>query len=150
MITFQSLDDNNEQDKEVWTIFKTLRGHLDDVYDLSWSMDSLHLLSGSIDNTAIVWEVKKGRHKVILSDHKGFVQGVAWDPKDQYIATISTDRTLRIFNNNSFKICRRVNKSTYPVDEASPLHNKTIRLFHDDTLQTFFRRLTFSPDGELM
>lgn len=143
-------DENNEADKESWQIFKTLRGHLDDVYDLSWSMDSLHLISGSVDNTAVVWDVKKGKHKVILSDHKGFVQGVAWDPKNQYLATISTDRTLRFFNVNSFKLFRRVNKSKYPVDESSPLYNKPIRLFHDDTLLTFFRRLTFSPDGELM
>lgn len=27
---------------------------------------------------------------------------------------------------------------------------KQFRLFHDDTLGTFFRRLSFSPDGELL
>lgn len=113
-------------------------------------MDSLNLISGSIDNTAIVWDVKKGKLKQILNDHKGFVQGVTWDPKNQYVATISSDRILRVFNVNTFKVHRRINKSTYPVDESSPFFNKTIRLFHDDTLQTFFRRLTFTPDGELM
>lgn len=71
---------------------KTLRGHLEDVYDLCWSADSLALISGSVDNTAIVWDVKKGKHKAILSDHKGFVQGVAWDPKNKFLATLSTDR----------------------------------------------------------
>lgn len=50
------------------------------------------LVSGSVDNTAILWDVQKGRSVCILSDHKGFVQGVSWDPCNQYISTISTDR----------------------------------------------------------
>lgn len=57
---------------------------------------------------------------------------------------------LRIFDTNNYKVQRRINKSTYPVGDDSPLHNKTIRLFHDDTLQTFYRRFCFSPDGQLM
>lgn len=71
---------------------KTLRGHLEDVYDLAWSMDSLSIISGSVDNTAIVWDVKNGRRKTTLSEHKSFVQGVAWDPKNKYMATLSSDR----------------------------------------------------------
>lgn len=143
-------DEENEQDKETWVTYKTLRGHLDDVYDLSWSSDSMYLISGSVDNTAIVWDVKKGKSKGFLRDHKGFVQGVAWDPKDQYLVTLSTDRYLRIFDATTLKPIRRLTKSTYPVGESSPLFNKQVRLFHDDTLQTFYRRLTFTPDGELM
>jgi len=27
---------------------------------------------------------------------------------------------------------------------------KLFRMFHDDTMRSFFRRLTFSPDGELL
>lgn len=73
-------------------MYKTLRGHLEDVYDLSWSPNSLFLMSGSVDNAAIIWDIKRGRHKAILNDHQGFVQGVAWDPKNQYLATLSTDR----------------------------------------------------------
>jgi len=33
-----------------------------------------------------------GRYKAILDDHKGFVQGVAWDPLNVYAATLSSDR----------------------------------------------------------
>lgn len=35
-----------------------------------------------------------GRNLGILTDHKGFVQGVAWDPCKQYVATISSDRQV--------------------------------------------------------
>lgn len=46
--------------KENWTVIKMMRGHLEDVYDLCWSPDSTHLVSGSVDNTAIVWDIQKG------------------------------------------------------------------------------------------
>ena len=39
---------------------KILRGHLEDIYDLSWSCDSCQVVTGSVDNSAIVWDVQKG------------------------------------------------------------------------------------------
>lgn len=142
-------DDISEADKETWLIQKVLRGHVEDVYDLSWSQDSQFLLSGSVDNTAIVWDVQKGS-KTLITDHKGFVQGVAWDPLNKFLATLSTDRFFRLFDVQSKKIVQRNNKSILPVSSASTLYNKSVRLFHDDTLQTFFRRLSFSPEGTLI
>ena len=53
-------DDVSECDKEVWLTHKILRGHMEDVYDLSWSSDSQFLISGSVDNTAMVWDIEKG------------------------------------------------------------------------------------------
>lgn len=86
------VDTANEQDKEIWLTLKILRGHMEDVYDLSWSPNSLFLASGSVDNTAMIWDVSKGKSVALLNEHKGFVQGVAWDPQNQYLATLSTDR----------------------------------------------------------
>lgn len=65
---------------------------MEDVLDISWSADSLYLASGSVDNKLIIWDVARGRYNSILTDHKGFVQGVSWDPKGQMIASASTDR----------------------------------------------------------
>lgn len=59
-------------------------------------------------------------------------------------------RSLRLFDISTQKRIGKINKSTYPVEESSTLHGKTIRLFHDDTLLTFYRRFCFSPDGQLM
>lgn len=66
--------DGNASDKEVWVVLKVLRGHKEDIYDLCWSPDDAKLLSGSIDNTAIIWDFSKGKMDKILTDHKGFVQ----------------------------------------------------------------------------
>jgi chromatin assembly factor 1 subunit B len=35
-------------------------------------------------------------------------------------------------------------------EEGGGEDSKKTRLFHDDTLKTFYRRLTFSPDGQLL
>lgn len=143
-------DDGSDNDKETWLSYKTLRGHMEDVYDLSFSSDSNFLISGSVDNTAMVWDVQKAKSTAILRDHKGFVQGVAWDPLNKFLATLSTDRHFRIFDVKSKKIIQRNSKSIIPVEDGNPFYKKNIRLFHDDTLQTFFRRLCFSPDGSLI
>lgn len=149
-VNLLSVDAGNEQDKESWLAMKILRGHMEDVYDLSWSPDSLQLLSGSVDNTAMIWNVETGKSNGILGDHKGFVQGVGWDPANKYLATISTDRIFRVFDLETRRVISRSSKCLLPVPQESPFHGKITRLYHDDTLQTFFRRLSFSPDGELI
>jgi chromatin assembly factor 1 subunit B len=148
--TLNILENTNDGDKEIWLVHKILRGHMEDVYDLSWAPNSLHLISGSVDNTAIVWDVVKGKQTNILQEAKGFVQGVAWDPKNQFLATLSTDRYCRVYDSNSKKVLSKNNKCLLPFPSNSSLHGKICRLYHDDTLQTFFRRLCFSPDGMLL
>lgn len=75
----------------------SLRGHANDVYDLSWAPDSRRLVTGSVDNTAIVWDVPRSRGVAVLEGHTQFVQGVAWDPTGKYIVTQSSDRTARVY-----------------------------------------------------
>lgn len=138
------------KDKEQWISWKVLRGHLEDVYDISWSPNSNMLVSGSVDNTAILWDIHKGRSVAILSDHKGFVQGVSWDPCNQYICTISTDRICRLIDINTKKTVQRIYKAKIPTRADHPIKDKIVRLFYDDTFKSFFRRLTFSIDGSLL
>lgn len=57
---------------------------------------------------------------------------------------------MRVFDANTKRVLHRVNKSTLPVKEGHELHGRSIRLYHDGTLQTFFRRLCFTPDGKLL
>lgn len=48
------------------------------------------------------------------------------------------------------KVIQRVHKSKIPTPPNHPLEGKVVRLFHDDTFKSFFRRLTFSVDGSLI
>jgi len=91
-------DEDSEENKENWVVYKMLRFHLDDVYDLSWSPCSQFILSGSVDNTAIISNVHKNQKAGHLSDSQGFVQGVAWNPKHNVFTAISSDRKCRSYN----------------------------------------------------
>lgn len=46
--------------KESWCVVKVFRGHLEDIYDLCWSCDSRFIITGSVDNSAIVWDIQNG------------------------------------------------------------------------------------------
>lgn len=136
------LNDDGFDDLETWQHYKVLRGHIEDVCDLTWSNDGKFLLSGSVDNSAILWDTNKGV-KIWCSDLiKGYVQGVAIDPHTEFMAAISTDRTLRIYNFEE----RRMLLATRRMN----IRNKFKAFFCDDTVQTFCRRLEFSPDGQFL
>ena len=69
-------------------------------------------------------------------------------------------RTLRIYNTKNYKNKSKTHKAALPVEIENKVENpsesqtsieeRNVRLFHDDTFQSFYRRLDFSPDGELL
>lgn len=143
---------------EVWKVLKSLVFHRKDVLDLQWSNDGAHLISGSVDNTCIIWDARKGSVHHILDGHCHYVQGVAWDPLMKYAASLSSDRTCRIYVNKPSK-SKAVEKTNYVcqhvIAKAEPQiaeESKSTRshLFHDETLPSFFRRLSWSPDGSFL
>lgn len=91
------------EEETTWKVANVLRfllpcsGHLDDVQDVSWAPDSSAVVSGSIENLCIVWDVEAGKGRVRLENHKHYVQGVSWDPASRYLATLSSDRTCRVY-----------------------------------------------------
>ena len=72
--------------------FLSSRSHLEDIYDLSWSPDSNLLVTCSIDESVIFWDVEKGSKVKILHDSKQPTQGLAWDPLGEHVAMLSLDR----------------------------------------------------------
>lgn len=60
-------------------------------------------------------------------------------------------RSLRIYHSNSKKIAYNVQKALLPGSNLQEGQvAKPGRIFYDDTLKSFCRRLSFSPDGELL
>lgn len=66
------------------------------IYDLAWSPDSKYIMAGSTDNLAQIFSVSDGACVHQIQDHSHFVQGVAWDPLDEFLATQSSDRSVHI------------------------------------------------------
>ncbi|XP_054566634.1 chromatin assembly factor 1 subunit B isoform X1 [Eptesicus fuscus] len=141
-------EDEAELNKEHWTVVKTLRGHLEDVYDICWATDGNLMASASVDNTAIIWDVSKGQKISIFNEHKSYVQGVTWDPLGQYIATLSCDRTLRVYSTQKKRVAFNVSKML--AGAGAEGEARSYRMFHDDSMKSFFRRLSFTPDGSLL
>lgn len=136
------VNDDGFEDLEVWHQLRVLRGHIEDICDLAWSKDGQFLLSGSVDNSAILWDAAKGI-KLWCSDLiKGYVQGVAIDPHAQFMAAISSDRTLRVYNFSDKRLLNATRRMN--------IKGKFKAFFCDDTVQTFCRRLEFSPDGQFL
>lgn len=145
---------------ETWNAFKMLRGHVEDINDLSWSSDDKYIISGSIDHTAIMWDITKGSKLCILSEAKHFIHGVAWDPLGKYVAALSCDRSMRIYNTQTRRILHNVCKMIYPETSEDTTENedendeenipvvKAQRMFHDESVVR--RRLEFTCDGSLL
>ncbi|KDD73564.1 hypothetical protein H632_c2051p0, partial [Helicosporidium sp. ATCC 50920] len=97
---FKGAESEDESCAPTWRRSAVLRGHADDILDLAWSSDGSALVSGSIDNKALVWDAGDKRRGALLAQlagHRHFVQGVAWDPAGRFVATQSADRTCKIF-----------------------------------------------------
>lgn len=148
-------DKDDDMLVESWKADKVLRSSTSEIYDLAWSPDSRYIITGSMDNIARIYNVSSGELVYSLSNHSHYVQGVCWDPRNEYFATQAADRSVIIYKvdhvNNAFTplVYNRVIRWDIPTDKDL-LIMRTCYLYHPETLQSFFRRLTFSPDGSLL
>lgn len=123
-----------------------VRFHRKDVLDMEWSTDDAHLITGSVDNSCIIWDVCKGNSYImaetfvsyqlwqslitlfafyiegsvhqILDGHLHYVQGVSWDPLGHYVASLSSDRTCRIYGNKPLTTSKGLKTSNYAAQHV--------------------------------
>ncbi|EJD39202.1 WD40 repeat-like protein [Auricularia subglabra TFB-10046 SS5] len=115
---------------EGWKALKRLPGHESDVSDLAWSPKDRYLASVGLDNLVFIWCGYTLERLYRIEGHQGFVKGVCWDPVGQYLATQSDDRTVKIWRTGDWKEVKTISKP-----------------FVDSPSSTWFRRLSWSPDG---
>eukprot|EP00962_Isochrysis_galbana_P038116 scaffold13472_cov129-Isochrysis_galbana.AAC.3 len=61
------------------------------------------LVSGGVDGSCIVWNIAKARVQQTMRDHEHYVQGVAWDPRGEFVVSVSCDRSARVYSNRTRK-----------------------------------------------
>lgn len=83
-------------EKEHWKMSKIIRVSTQEIYDLSWSPNGDFLIVGGTDFVARVVNPHDGVTVREYSDHTHYVQGVAWDPLNEYLATQSSDRSVHV------------------------------------------------------
>ncbi|KAF7323733.1 Protein HIR [Mycena kentingensis (nom. inval.)] len=121
---------SDEVNVEGWRPLKRLPGHESDVTDVAWSPGDRYLASVGLDSVAIIWCGYTHERIRKLEQHQGFVKGVCWDPVGEFLATQSDDRSVKIWNTKDWSLEAEVTKP-----------------FEDSPGSTFFRRLSWSPDG---
>lgn len=156
-----------------------LRPSLDEIFDLKWSPDSNFIIAGALDNKAEILRVAT-RDSVIINGHTNYVQGVAWDPLNAMVVTQSADRTckmhqLKLHRPGTMvklaarghvvaKMCQNqsdekdkdepLTAADFGIASAGeaplPASKKQQNLFADYTVQSYFRRPDFTPDGTLL
>lgn len=140
-------------------------GHKDRVLSVAFSPDGLHVLTGSDDGTAALWEASSGRMLRRLKGHKASVWSVAFSPDGLLVLTGSADKTARLWGTESGQEVRHLVGHTSMVSSValSPDGRRVFTGSWDETARLWdvssgeeIERLhtnrvdsvAFSPDGQ--
>jgi protein HIRA/HIR1 len=113
------------------------------VQDLGWSDDSSILVSVGLDSKVVVWSGHTFEKLKTLSQHQSHVKGITFDPANKYFATASDDRTIKVFRFTS----PPPNATAHDQVNNFMLETTIVAPFASSPLTTYFRRCSWSPDG---
>lgn len=116
---------------ENWKQVQVLRGHKNNIVDLTWSPDSLRIATASLDNYVNVWDVSTGQTVARLQGHYGFVKGVSWDPFNHYLASQGEQDGVIIWRVEDWHLVAKFDENLKDVGSVA-----------------FHHRLGWSPDGQ--
>ncbi|KAH0522817.1 hypothetical protein TsFJ059_006606 [Trichoderma semiorbis] len=128
---------------ENWKTYKRLIGHENDVQDLAWSYDSSLLVSVGLDSKVVVWSGHTFEKLKSIPAHQSHVKGITFDPANKFFATASDDRTIKIFRFTP----PAPNATQHDMINNFVLDATISSPFKSSPLTTYFRRCSWSPDG---
>ena len=96
-----------------------LKGHRNVLTSIRWDPKGERILTGSYDNTAIIWDAKEGKIIHTLIGHMGrfnYITSVSWHPSGKYVATSSLDNTVRIWDSETGEEIEIIDLKKYVSD----------------------------------
>lgn len=128
-----------EADLEHWQVRKRLVAHDNDIQDIAWSPDGDLLVTVGLDRSIIIWNATNFERIKRYDIHQSMVKGVVFDPAGKFFATASDDRSVRIF-----RYYYKSNESSFEFQ----MEHLVLDPFKKSPLTSYFRRLSWSPDGQ--
>lgn len=103
---------------------RKFEGHTDDVRSVAFSPDGRHVLTGSDDDTARLWDTTTGAEVRKFIEHKS-IQSVAYSPDGKYVLSGSSERfrqagSARLWDVNTGKEIRHFGSSACNCVAFSP------------------------------
>ena len=86
---------------------------------VAWSPDGKRLATGSVDQTAKVWDAASGREVLTLHAHNRPVTSVAWSPDGNQLATGSVDQTAKVWDATSGREVLTLRAHNKPVTSVA-------------------------------
>jgi WD40 repeat protein len=113
----------------------TLKGHSSDVHAVSITPDGQRAISGSKDNTCIIWEMFSGKTLLTLKGHDGEVHAVSLTPDGKRAISGSEDCTCIVWDLKTGLIIHTLRGHTAPVYSVAitPEGNRAISGSLDST-----------------
>jgi len=75
-----------------------LQGHTAEIISLSFNATGTHLITGSFDNTVMVWDVNTGKRVYTLVGHQAEISSAQFNFDCSLIATGSMDKTCKLWD----------------------------------------------------
>jgi WD40 repeat protein len=127
--------------QDTTSIYMTMSGHDDVVTSVMFSNDGKHVVSGSVDKTVRIWEVKRGKLESSMYGHTSAITAVAYSKDDVYVVSGSIDNTMRLWNvfDGVYQCVKVFRGHTNAVDsvEYSPDGKSIISGSEDATLRVW-------------
>lgn len=86
---------------------KWLKGHDENVSVVKFSSDASKVLSGSFDNSVIVWDWKEtDTPSTVLKGHRGTITAISFGSDDSKIFSGSRDGTVKVWDFTTCRLCQ--------------------------------------------
>ena len=129
---------------------QTLRGHTDAVNSVAVFVNGT-IASASADETARLWNLQTGQRIATFNEHTDLVRVVAFSRDGQYLASGSSDGTVRLWRRSGLDEPQVVAPPVVQLPGEDATFAQTYD--HQDTLNEgtgLARALAFSPNGSLL
>lgn len=160
-----------EFDKKNFKLIRSLEGHQELVTTLEYTPDGLELISGSLDTSVNLWNVKSGDLVRSFQGHTNQVNSVAYCPELSIIISAGADKTIILWDKETGKLQKKLNEHGQSVNYVGFFRNgESFISASDDNMSTIkawnsrngysagsyegihfngVKSISFSPDKEL-